>query len=144
MRKNRKSETISTLVGPGAGIEGTIDFRGTLRVDGRVNGKICSSEGTVIFGETAIVQADIEVDTAIIMGEVHGKITAGDTLEIRSKARVFGDISAPVVSIDRGGVFHGRCSMSVQPIPHRKAHEQPEVADNTEGVRRLNTKLRGL
>ena len=137
MRKGRKPETISTLVGPDAGIEGTLEFKGTVRVDGRVNGKICSNEGTVILGEMAIVRADIDVGMAIIMGEVHGKITASDAIEIRPKARVVGEISAPVVAIDRGGIFHGRCSMKMRPIPLRKTGVPPNDTDDAKNVKRF-------
>ena len=35
MRKGRKPDTISTLVGPDTGIEGTLEFKGTVRVDGQ-------------------------------------------------------------------------------------------------------------
>ncbi len=112
MKKNNKCGKVSTYIGVNASIEGTIDFSDTIRLDGNVKGRITSADGTVIIGEKAIINADIEVDVAIIKGEVNGSLEARDRIEISPPARIAGDIHAPVILIETGVVFNGHCSMN--------------------------------
>jgi cytoskeletal protein CcmA (bactofilin family) len=113
MKKTKEPQTINTLLGTGTSIEGTIEFNNTVRLDGNVKGKISSKQGTVIIGERAVVNAEIIVDVAIIMGEVNGTIHAKEKIEVYPPGRITGDIQAPVVLIESGVVFNGNCFMKV-------------------------------
>ena len=73
MKKQTKTDSISTFLGSDADVDGSINFRGTIRVDGKVNGKISSNGGTLIVGEKASIDADISVGVVIVMGEVKGQ-----------------------------------------------------------------------
>ncbi len=119
MIKKKKSGLISTFLGPDASIEGTLAFRGTIRVDGKVKGKITGTEGTVIVGERAVIDADIAAETAIIMGVVKGTIEAKEKIEVYPPGRVTGDICAPVISIDSGATFNGNCGMKARDVSGR-------------------------
>ena len=110
-KRGRKADSISTFLGPQASVDGTIEFQGTIRLDGSVKGKIKSNGGTVIVGEKAVVDAEVFVGTAIIMGEVRGTINAEERIEVYPPGRVVGDIQAPVISIEEGGLFNGNCAM---------------------------------
>ncbi|MGD2270876.1 MAG: polymer-forming cytoskeletal protein [Desulfobacterales bacterium] len=110
-KRGRKVDSISTFLGSKASVDGTIEFEGTIRLDGSVKGKIKSSGGTVIVGEKAVVDAEIIVGTAIIMGQVQGTIDAEERIEVYPPGRVVGDIQAPVISIEEGGLFNGNCAM---------------------------------
>ncbi len=114
MKKDKSADRISTFIGAEAGIEGTIEFRGTIRVDGRVKGKILSNGGTVIVGEKAVVDAEMAVGVAVVMGEVNGTIDAKERIEVYPPGRVSGDIQSPVISIEPGGLFNGNCMMKNQ------------------------------
>lgn len=109
------SATISTLLGRDTVIEGTLTFKETIRVDGRISGRLISSEGTVIVGENAVLEADIQVGTAVIRGKVTGRVEASKRIEIYAPAQVNGDISAPAVAIDSGVSFNGNCKMQAPP-----------------------------
>ncbi len=115
MRKNRKIDRISTFIGADATFEGHIEFAGTIRVDGRMKGQITSKGGTVIVGEKAVVDADMVVGAAVIMGQLTGTIDAAERIEVFPPGRVGGDIQAPVISIEPGGVFNGTCIMKKAP-----------------------------
>ena len=114
--KHKDKDTISTFIGPEVSIEGTVEFQGIIRLDGRIKGKIYANSGTVIVGEKAAVNADVLVDVAIIMGEIKGSVDARKKIEIYPPARVFGDIQAPSITIDSGVVFNGNCSMKARMI----------------------------
>ena len=128
MKKKPKQDSISTFLGADAGVEGTLTFQGTIRLDGRVGGKIISEGGTVIVGEKAVVDAEISVGIAIVMGTVNGTIAASDRIEVYPPGRINGDIQAPVISIEEGGLFNGRCAMRDAALP-RKKPSLPSPAD---------------
>lgn len=111
MKKNKTAHSISTFIGPETVVEGTIEFQGTIRIDGNVKGKICSNGGTVIVGEKAVINAEFIVDVAIIMGEIEGIIDARHKVEIYPPSRVVGEIKTPVISIETGVIFNGNCIM---------------------------------
>ena len=118
--------TISTLLGRDTEIEGSLTFKETIRVDGRIKGKLMSSQGTVIIGENATIEADVQVGVAIIRGKVHGRVEAGQRIEIYAPAQVTGDICAPTVTIDSGVVFNGNCKMqAVAKTADTKAGPKP-------------------
>lgn len=133
MKKKNRSEAVSTFIGLDARIEGTIAFDGTIRVDGKVTGKICSAGGTLIVGEKAVVNAEIEVDTAIIMGEVNGTVEASDRIEAYPPCRMSGDIHAPVISIEPGVVFNGTCAMKAGNVTSFRSQEGERQKDLSEG-----------
>lgn len=119
MLKAKKPDSITSFLGSGVNIEGTIEFQNTIRLDGNVKGKICSNNGTLIIGEKAVVNAEIIVGVAIITGEVNGTIDARKRIEVYPPARVVGDIQAPAVLIEAGVMFNGNCSMKARTIPSK-------------------------
>lgn len=108
------SSTISTLLGRDTEIEGSFTFSDTIRVDGRIKGKLISAKGTVIIGENAQIDADVQVGVAIVRGKVNGRIEAHQRIEVYSPAQVIGDISAPTITIDSGVIFNGNCKMNTE------------------------------
>lgn len=132
MKKNKKPDTISTLLGMDTVVDGTLEFTDTIRLDGKVKGRITSGEGTLIIGEKAIIEADISVGMAIIKGDVSGKVKAHDSIQIHSPAKITGDLQAPSISIDTGVIFNGTCSMEGAPQTAKKFRfgkdKNPETA----------------
>ncbi len=126
MKKEKRADSISTFLGADASIEGAIEFQGTIRVDGKVGGKISSNGGTLIVGEKASIDADISVAVAVIMGEVNGTIVAKDRIEVYPPGRIGGDIQAPVISIEPGGIFNGSCAMKTPATSEGKTSATPK------------------
>ena len=110
MKKSTK-KGIETFLGLETSLEGRLSFEGTVRIDGHFIGSIEGNEGVMVVGEKAVIDADILVHTAVVYGEVSGNIRATNRIELHQPARVFGDLSSPMVIIDAGVVFHGNCSM---------------------------------
>jgi cytoskeletal protein CcmA (bactofilin family) len=116
MKKKEKypstdSSTISTLLGRDTTFEGTLTFKETIRVDGHISGKLVSNEGTLIIGENAVLEADVQVAVAIIRGKVNGRVEAKQRVEIYAPAQVNGDIFTPTLAMDSGVLFNGSCQM---------------------------------
>ena len=118
------STTISTLLGRDTVIEGTLTFKETIRIDGHISGKLISLEGTVIVGENAVLDADIQVGVAVIRGKINGRVEASKRIEIYAPAQVNGDINAPTISIDSGVFFNGNCKMQAPPAKPSKGFDK--------------------
>lgn len=101
---------ITTLLGRGASFEGKLTFEGTVRIDGRFAGEVFS-EGTLVVGEGALIEADIDVGEIIVQGTVIGNVTAKRAIELRAPGKVKGDLHTPVLQIERGVIFEGHASM---------------------------------
>ena len=127
MKKERKVDSISTFLGAGSSFEGAIEFQGTIRVDGKVSGKISSNGGTLIVGEKASIDADVSVNVAVVMGEVNGTIDAKDRIEVYPPGRIGGDIQAPVISVEPGGIFNGTCTMKSPGDSSTRTNATPQI-----------------
>ncbi len=128
MRKSKKAASISTFIEAGVSIEGTITFSNTIRIDGKLKGKITGNGGTVIIGEKGEMKADINAAVVVIMGQIKGTVVASERIEIYPPARVIGDIQSPVVSIESGVVFIGNCSMKIPQITSGPEDEKEKQA----------------
>ena len=112
MKKNWRSKSeISAFIGLGTEFKGELNFEGVIRLDGRFSGQIRSG-GTLIIGDTANVTAEIDVDTVVVSGEIHGNIRARNRVQLHAPAKHFGNIVSPVVTIDEGVIFEGNCLMN--------------------------------
>ena len=108
--KNGTSEEWTGFIDQGVSLEGTLNVKGTFRVDGHIKGNIIS-EQTVILGESAKVEGQIEGNRVVIAGCFDGVIFAKGRVEIEPKGVVTGEVHSPCMVIDPGGIFDGRCHM---------------------------------
>ena len=109
----------NTVIGIGSSFRGTLMVSGTLRIEGDVEGDILNCERLEI-GEHGMMRADVEVREAVIQGRVVGNVRAHGVLEMKSGARVEGDVAALGVVMETGVFFSGRCTMlesDVEAVP---------------------------
>jgi cytoskeletal protein CcmA (bactofilin family) len=116
---------LTALLGRGATFVGKLTFEGAVRIDGKLKGEVVS-DGTLIVGKAAEVDAEIAVGEVIVEGTIVGNIRASRSIEIRSSGCVTGDLSTPTLQIDKGAMFDGRSVMgtAVTLTPPR-AYERP-------------------
>ena len=104
------SDDILTVLDKGAEFDGKLTFEGKVQINGKFRGEVFS-DGILIIGEGAEVDAKIEIDTVIIQGQVTGNIIAKSRIEMHPPAVVKGDIVSPGLVVSEGAVFEGNCSM---------------------------------
>ena len=107
---NGITEEWTGFIDQGVSLEGTLTLTGTFRIDGHVKGNIIS-EQTVVLGENAKVEGQIEGNRVVIAGRFDGVIFAKGRVEIQPKGVVAGEVHSPCMVIDPGGIFDGRCHM---------------------------------
>jgi cytoskeletal protein CcmA (bactofilin family) len=133
-RRPLDEHNVSTIIGPGTKIKGEIHSKGTVRVEGEVEGRI-ECEDTVSVHESGTVKADIVGGQVIISGTVEGNTFAHERLEITNQAKVIGNITAPRISIAEGVIFEGQCTMKAPGQAHQPKREpakQPEPMPATQ------------
>jgi cytoskeletal protein CcmA (bactofilin family) len=92
--------------------EGTLEFSGTLRIEAQVKGNILSDQ-TLVLGEGAKVEGQIEGNHVMVSGRFDGVIFAKGRVEILPGGVVTGEIHTPCLVIEPGGIFDVRCHMAV-------------------------------
>jgi cytoskeletal protein CcmA (bactofilin family) len=108
---------MSGFVGGSTVLSGEANFKGMLRIDGRLNGNITSDKGTLIVSAGGHVEANIAVAAAKINGTVNGDIVATERIEFGRTARVRGNIQTPALVVEEGAVFEGGCRMTSKEQP---------------------------
>lgn len=107
---NQVDGLMNTIIGKDTIINGTLDIKGALRVDGTVKGKIICSD-CVTIGATGVVEAEIESNTAIVAGKMIGNIQAKEKIELQAKCEMEGDLKTNSLIIEQGALFCGACNM---------------------------------
>lgn len=115
---------IDTIIGKDTSINGTVEAKGILRVDGKVTGQL-NTTGDIIVAESGVVEADVKARSISIAGTIRGNVDATGILEIEPSGKLYGDIAVAKLSIGDGAVFQGSCKMrggteKSQPIVAKK------------------------
>lgn len=110
-KPSRAQNRIDSLIGAGTVIGGDITFSGGLRVDGEINGNVCSRDNlpaTLVVSENARIEGSISVSHAVVNGTIVGPVRAPEFLELQAKARVTGDVEYTNIEIHLGAIVQGR------------------------------------
>ena len=95
----------------GVAVEGRIELSGTFRIDCQMKGTIVSNS-TVVIGENARVEGEIDGNHVVVGGRFEGVISAKGRVEIQAKGIVRGEVRSPCLVIEAGGILDGRCQMT--------------------------------
>ena len=124
MSKNRSDfadfNNPDTIIGKGVEVKGTLQTSGDIQINGSLAGKLIT-DGDVVVGEHAFVDADINADNVYVSGEVTGDIHAMGKIEILETGRVTGNVSSTALAIESGGILKGSSTM------HETEVEKPEI-----------------
>ena len=97
-------------ISAGTYFKGEIVSPNDLRIDGKFDGSIVS-EGKVVIGESAEVNATIVCVNADVWGKAHGCFTVKDIMSIKSECSVDGELKVRRLIVELGASFNGTCKM---------------------------------
>ena len=98
-------------IGKSVIIKGELSGSEDLTIEGHVDGKIELLQHVLTVSPNGKITAQVFAKALVVMGEVHGNITATDKVNIRENGSVDGDITAPRVAIAEGAHFRGSIDM---------------------------------
>lgn len=118
------------MIGPSIKIKGEVSGDEDLLIQGRVEGTINLHQHEVTVGESGEVSADVNARTVKIDGKVNGDITATEIVIISRLGNVRGNIVAPRVTLEDGGVFKGSIDMDPGDTDSKAARPAPKEPAN--------------
>ena len=100
---------ISGYLGPDLKVEGDVESKESIRIDGEYRGNI-NSQREVTIGPSGDVKGKIQAPIIRVSGSVKGSIHASRLLELLGEAKVEGDLITPPggLSMESGGSFEGQ------------------------------------
>lgn len=104
------SESIDSLIGENIKIIGKIEGKGSLRIDGIVEGDIIY-DGNIVIGESGKVIGNIKAGDISLGGTVNGNISSTSRVEILNTGSLIGDLEVPTIVIHENARFEGNCKM---------------------------------
>ena len=99
----------TTLIAPGARVEGDLQFSGCLEIEGTVIGNIRSEEkgARVRVLNGGLLEGEIWVGDVIVNGHVRGNIHASNLVKLASKAVIEGNIHYSLIEVEKGAEVMG-------------------------------------
>jgi cytoskeletal protein CcmA (bactofilin family) len=108
-----------TIIGSSTVIDGNLQLSGNIRVDGKVIGNISAINGqevTIAIGEKGVIKGDIHCHHLITSGTIIGNINTSYKVEILDQAKIEGDVTYNLLSMDPGASIQGHfCCTQNQP-----------------------------
>lgn len=125
--KNTQSSNLAS----GCRISGDLELSGTVQLNCVIEGEI-ESTGELTLGPDAVVEGNIFADTLVLYGQLRGDVKCETRLELKSGARLVGNVLSPRMSVQDGAIFEGRCWMGEEQLHKEFAHrigelKKPEV-----------------
>ena len=105
----KTNKGIESMIGFQTETKGDIKTKGTIRIDGTVEGSL--EADWIILGESGHFIGDITTRGVLIGGKVEGRINANESIEIKSKGHIIGDVTTPKLIISEGGILEGHSIM---------------------------------
>ncbi|GBE01493.1 polymer-forming cytoskeletal [bacterium BMS3Bbin06] len=124
---NKKYDKIETIVGFNSTIKGEVHVKGTLRTDGMIEGNVKAD--WVVVGQKGRVKGNIHAMGVLVGGSIEGNIEAKESVEIKSKGYICGDIRTQKLIIIEGGIFDGYSIMKKEEkkvVELQKGQQGPE------------------
>ncbi|GIZ08029.1 polymer-forming cytoskeletal protein [Flavobacterium sp. UMI-01] len=113
---DKKSKSYTELLGKtnriveGTVINGDIISQADFRLDGELIGNF-QSTGKLVIGPSGSVTGDIICKNADIEGTFNGKIQVAEILNVKSKARIHGEVTVGKLAVEPGAEFSASCTM---------------------------------
>lgn len=101
---------LDTLLGQNTHINGDINFKGVLHLDGKISGSIVGDHGddVLTISESGCVEGKIHVANIIVNGLVKGDITSSGKIEVASKANIEGNVYYHNIEMETGSKINGQ------------------------------------
>lgn len=105
-----QSQNFETIIGANITVEGNLNGKGNILIEGSVSGEI-KTDQDITIEEGADIKANIHASSAHIGGKVTGNIIAKKQVVLKQSSQIIGDITAESIEIHAGAIFNGRSNM---------------------------------
>jgi cytoskeletal protein CcmA (bactofilin family) len=110
-------------IGKSVVIKGELNGSEDLTIEGHVEGTIQLRDHVLTIGPNGKIKAQVFAKAVIVLGEVHGNVTASEKVDIRDNGSVEGDLVSPRIAIAEGAHFKGSVDMQRKGAPQQKQEQ---------------------
>ncbi len=115
---NRQKTYTVTYLGSGSELQGTLQVKGNLRIDGRIQGTVEAAGDIEVSSDGAIEGPEVRGVNITVHGAIKANIVAEGKLTLSRTARLEGDIVASALDIAAGAFYVGHIvTREVQALP---------------------------
>jgi cytoskeletal protein CcmA (bactofilin family) len=112
-----------TIIGESVIVEGDFNGHGNVVIEGKLKGSFMT-DGHVLVGDHAEINANLKANSAFISGKVLGNIEINSSLDVAKTAIIKGDIQAGSIAVESGCEIEGHLSVSKK---HAKEISEPQL-----------------
>ena len=116
-----KNET-DTIIGSSVKVDGNFKSNGNILVEGMVQGSI-KTKSNLTIGKEAKIKAEVETNNLYLSGEIKGNVRVLEKAELKSTAKVLGNLETKLLSVEEGAIINGKCTMLAEGV-------EPEIKEN--------------
>ena len=106
-----EAKAAKTVIAEDVEIVGSIKCSSDIQIDGKLNGDL-SSAGNAEIGPSASIKGNLTVNSAIVLGQVHGNIVAKDRIDLKASAHLSGDLRGKRLTVEEGVAFVGKSEVN--------------------------------
>lgn len=118
---------VQTVIAEDIEVTGSIKCSTTIQFDGKLNGDL-NAGGNAVIGASANIKGNITADSTVIQGQVNGNVTAKDRIELKSTAKLNGDIRARRLTVEDGATLVGKTEVNPAGSAGSTAPARPAAA----------------
>ena len=131
-RLEQTEERVTTVIAEDVHIKGSLESRTPLMIKGRLEGEVIS-EGLLVVGPTAKINATIVTERLISRGEITGDVTASEQVVLKEAFIQTGSITTPYLIVGRGAILNGSCVMKRKVVAGSPQNEPGEEGRSRRG-----------
>ena len=110
MAQSFRDHKTTSFLAEGTELEGVLQVKGGIRIDGKVKGEI-QSESVIYVGDQAVIDANIAAEGVISSGRITGDIKTGQQVMVSVPGSIKGGIETRELILEKGVYFDGTCKL---------------------------------
>jgi len=129
-----EGNSIKTVIAEDVEIVGSINCASDIQLSGKLNGDL-NCTGHALIGDAAVIKGNISATSSSVQGQVNGNVSVKDRIELKSTARINGDIRAKRLTVEDGVTFVGKAEVTPSggaQGQQTKTDEKGQPADSSE------------
>ena len=113
MLYEKQHNLIDSIIGRASTVDGSLKFRGGLRVDGRIRGNVeaePADSGYLFVSRCGRIDGNVRAARVVVGGEIFGNLHVSGMVELQPCARINGDIHYFSLAMQNGALVTGKIS----------------------------------
>ncbi|XOU94393.1 MAG: bactofilin family protein [Candidatus Kerfeldbacteria bacterium] len=102
-----------TIIGSSVKVDGNFKSDGNIIVDGIVQGSL-KTKSNLTIGSTAKIKAEVTANNLYLSGEIRGNVKVNEKAELKSSAKIIGNLETKILTVEEGALINGKCTMGTE------------------------------